>query len=258
MARRILLPGRFAGWAAAAAIALLVVARPTPAAAQVGRLVSPGPLSKAHAALEGVANCQKCHEPGRQVTADRCLSCHQPVAQRIRERRGVHRDVKGDCVTCHVEHAGVDAELRPFDLSRFDHARDAGFPLDGRHAPIAKDCARCHKGRSFLTARPACASCHADVHKGTLGPTCTSCHSTAERFAAARTSFDHSQAAFPLTGAHRTVACARCHAGYDETALRQDCHHQLCHCEKGGRLGIKIDLRRIQSRSHCLYQRDCS
>ena len=34
------------------------------------------------------------------------------MAERIRLKKGVHRDVTGDCAACHVEHAGVDAELR--------------------------------------------------------------------------------------------------------------------------------------------------
>ena len=72
------------------------------------------------------------------------------MAERIRLKKGVHRDVTGDCASCHVEHAGVDAELRPFDPKSFDHATETGFPLDGRHAAVAKDCAKCHKTRSFL------------------------------------------------------------------------------------------------------------
>ena len=34
------------------------------AGAQVGQLVSPGPLSRAHTKLEGIGNCEKCHRPG--------------------------------------------------------------------------------------------------------------------------------------------------------------------------------------------------
>ena len=84
-----------------------------------GSLVSPGKLSKPHAKLEGIENCEKCHEPGRKVTAARCLECHKPVAERIRARKGVHRDATGDdCATCHVEHAGLDGDLRHFDDER--------------------------------------------------------------------------------------------------------------------------------------------
>jgi hypothetical protein len=182
------------------------------AAGQLGALVSPGRLSGPHAALEGIRNCGKCHEAGARVTGARCLSCHQPIAERIRARRGVHRTVgTGDCVTCHAEHQGAGGELRPFDLSTFEHGRDAGYSLDGRHAPLAATCASCHTTRSFLAAATACASCHQDVHKGTLGAQCETCHTTKVAFKEGRQGFDHSRAAFRLDGAHEKVACESCH-----------------------------------------------
>jgi hypothetical protein len=197
-------------------------------AGQLGALVSPGPLSAAHAPLSGAANCVKCHEAGRRVSAPRCLSCHQPIADRIAKKSGVHRAVTGGCDTCHSEHAGAGADLRHLDTKTFDHAAETGFALDGRHAALAKNCAACHKKRSFLDAKPACASCHTDVHKGTLGVTCVRCHSTAAAFKSARTQFDHAQARFALTGAHREVTCEKCHAGGVYRGLRFDscasCH----------------------------------
>ncbi len=72
------------------------------AAAQLGQLISPGPLTKAHANLEGIANCNKCHEEGKKVSAARCLACHQAVAERIAAKKGVHRNAGNDCVPCHV------------------------------------------------------------------------------------------------------------------------------------------------------------
>jgi hypothetical protein len=181
------------------------------AQAQLGSLLSPGPLARPHASLEGAANCLKCHEQGRRVSAQKCLACHAPVAERIARKRGVHRDVTGECEVCHAEHAGADGELRPFDTTRFDHAV-SGFPLTGRHAPGVVPCAGCHKGRSYLAVTSTCVSCHADVHKGTLGTNCASCHSTHTAFKGSAQQFDHTKAAFALTGAHRAVACASCHA----------------------------------------------
>ncbi len=217
---------------AAAPLLLVLVplfSSPRPTGGQdLGSLLSPGRLSKAHARLEGLDNCQKCHEPGRKVTAEKCLACHQPVAERIAAKTGVHRDVKGDCVSCHVEHAGADAELRPFDPKKFNHAAETGFALDGKHAPLAANCQSCHKTRSFLTLQPACASCHADKHKGRMGPDCASCHSTAVAFKEAAKTFDHTKAAFPLTGAHASVACAKCHKTPDFRVAKfgacNDCH----------------------------------
>ncbi|MEW5981936.1 MAG: hypothetical protein AB1806_06150, partial [Acidobacteriota bacterium] len=219
------------GWTAARAGAFVLLAwlaLGATARAQLGQLVSPGPLARSHQALEGAANCQKCHEPGRKVTADRCLSCHTPVAERIRAGRGVHRNTGNDCVSCHVDHMGVDAVLRPFDQQAFNHAADAAYPLDGKHAAIAKDCAKCHTTRSFLKASPACTSCHEDVHRGTLGSECQRCHLVTAAFKDARRSFDHARAAFPLVGAHQRVDCAKCHGGWiyrgAKFAQCTDCH----------------------------------
>ena len=73
------------------------------AEAQLGSLLSPGKLSRHHAALDGIANCVKCHEQGRKVTAAKCLACHKPIADRIERKTGVHKSVKNDCVACHAE-----------------------------------------------------------------------------------------------------------------------------------------------------------
>lgn len=196
--------------------------------AQLGNLISPGKLARAHTSLEGLLNCQKCHEQGRKVTVEKCLACHKPIADRMAKRVGVHRDVKGDCVMCHAEHAGLDGELRPFDTRQFDHARVTGFGLDGKHARVAADCTACHKSRSFLAASANCASCHTDVHKGTLGKDCAACHSSQVGFKELGGRFDHQKSAFPLLGAHRTVTCASCHRNNVFKGVRfascTDCH----------------------------------
>jgi len=192
----------------AAGVVVLVLAGST--AAQPIR-VSPGPLSRAHAKLEGVTNCGRCHEAGLGVSASRCLSCHAPIASRIAARKGVHRAVTGGCTSCHREHGGVDADLRRIDVQAFDHLAEAGFPLEGQHAKLAVTCNACHKERSFLAAQPACLSCHADPHRAVLGEACTRCHSTEVPFKEARRRFDHTRARFALAGAHRRVACERCH-----------------------------------------------
>ena len=163
-------------------VAILLIGWPSPARAQLGTLVSPGPLSKAHAALSGVENCVKCHEPGKRVTAQLCLACHKPVAERIARKKGVHRDVAGDCVGCHVEHAGRDGELRPFDTRAFDHRAETGFPLEGRHAPIAGDCAKCHRASGkracpLKSGRKICAWC-CQLHQLNYSDCPTTCFSS--------------------------------------------------------------------------------
>ena len=183
----------------------------TGSAGQLGALLSPGPLAKAHRSMEG-AKCAQCHEAGRKVSATRCLTCHKPVAERMAARKGVHRQVT-ECVSCHVEHAGADGDLRHLDTRRFNHTVEAGYALEGKHARLAAQCSSCHTQRSYLEARPGCATCHADPHKGALGATCTTCHSTAAAFRDARTAFNHATTRFPLTGAHQRTACEQCHKG---------------------------------------------
>lgn len=54
-----------------------------------------------------------------------------------------------------------------------------------------------------------CSACHEDYHQKTLGENCSSCHNS-ESFKPA-IKFDHSSAAFKLTGAHQKVECSGCH-----------------------------------------------
>src|SRR6187401_1797615 len=91
-------------WGVLLAAAMLTFCAPHEARAQLGALVSPGRLARAHASLEGINNCLQCHTAGRGVSAEKCLTCHAPVARRIAQKTGVHRAVTTDCVTCHVEH----------------------------------------------------------------------------------------------------------------------------------------------------------
>lgn len=220
----------------------LAAGLPGVAEAQLGALLSPGRLAKAHEKLEGITNCQKCHEQGRKVTAAKCLTCHAPVADRIAKRAGVHKDVKDDCVSCHAEHAGVDGQLRPFNDAQFDHEKVAGFALTGKHALGPQRCAACHKTRSYLTISSACSSCHTDVHKGKFGASCASCHSTSAGFKQFNAQqFDHSKAAFPLTGSHRAVMCASCHTVGGVTIYKgtkfascSDCHRDPHRSSFGG------------------------
>ncbi len=180
----------------------------------------------AHARLEGLENCQKCHEPGKRVTTAKCLECHKPIAERIAARKGVHRDAAKDCVSCHVEHAGVDTDTRRLNTATFDHAGETGFPLDGKHKGL--DCAKCHKTRSFLTAKPDCAGCHADPHKGVLGTSCATCHPVSVAFKETRKVFDHSKTSYPLTGAHVATPCEKCHVANVWKGIKfascVDCH----------------------------------
>lgn len=171
--------------------------------------VSPGPLAKAHAALE--ARCDACHEPFSGVPAKRCLACHASLAKRIAANQGYHASVKAQaCVACHPDHRGRAAALMPEPPADLNHSI-TGFPLEGDHAKLA--CERCH-GKAKTRRRWAgldtrCKACHADrAHRGGLGRECEKCHRARgwkpTRFGLA----DHQ---LPMTGGHDGLTCAGCH-----------------------------------------------
>lgn len=193
--------------------------------------VSPGKLARAHAALEGVDGCIKCHSGSDQVSASRCLACHQALAARIAANAGYHAKLGTDCASCHPDHRGVAKELVRWpggDRDRFDH-KTAGYELTGAHSK--PKCRDCHKpafqrgpiaGALTSEERPVtylglgteCAVCHADVHKPSLGTDCARCHDTkAWLGAGSAKAFDHGKTRYPLEGAHAKVACAKCHGG---------------------------------------------
>jgi hypothetical protein len=207
---------------AGVALALLAVAADG-AIAQV----SPGKLSRAHAAYEGPLACTTCHAGKDEGMDANCLSCHGEIAALEKAGRGLHAAVQAQrCAACHPEHAGRDFELIMWEekvAEKFDHRR-AGWPLEGKHAAAA--CRACHRperrdpalakliqrkdpARSWVGLSTACATCHRDPHQGTLGAACASCHDANVWKPAAR--FEHARAAFALTGKHAGVACVRCH-----------------------------------------------
>lgn len=189
--------------------------------------VSPGPLARAHAALDGPLACLQCHVSGGKDMDHQCLACHKEIAATLEEKRGVHgRQKRVACARCHPDHAGVDFELIQWEegaAERFDHSR-AGFTLAGKHARLA--CRDCHKAelqvsrtlklsprrersRGWIGLEPACAACHADPHQEVLGSACERCHGVDGWKPAAR--FKHESTAYALTGKHTTVACDACH-----------------------------------------------
>jgi hypothetical protein len=197
--------------------------------------ISPGPLARPHAELEGLRNCTLCHELGSGVTAERCLACHGALAARLADDAGWHAQekVRGrDCAACHGDHHGRDFEMIEWEGGReaFDHGQ-TGWPLEGAHGRAA--CDDCHRpgllpadwlarhpevapGRSHLGLRTACVACHADEHGGQFagsadpGSTdCAACHGK-ETWQEAG-GFDHDRSAYPLDGAHRRVSCSACH-----------------------------------------------
>lgn len=171
-------------------------------------------LAGAHAA----SGCRSCHASlefrGASAT---CIGCHEDP----------HRGELGmECGRCHGSRSFVDRGpmVRAHLMTR--------LPLVGQHAAV--ECESCHppaaQGHMQFVNTPAdCQSCHLadydaarnpDHRGGGFSTDCARCH-TAMGWNSAR--FDHQATAFPLTGAHRTVACASCHAGGVYDGLNTSC-----------------------------------
>ncbi len=218
--------------------------------------ISPGPLSKGHADLEGISNCTQCHESGQEINGAKCLSCHLEIKNQINSGRGFHfANASGSCITCHKEHLGKDAKITKFDESQFDHGK-TGFQLADAHTSIK--CEQCHNSKNiknpdvskiltssppktFLGLNPQCVSCHSDRHKGTVGTQCQTCHG-AKSWSPPIT-FDHGKTKFALVGRHKPVECSKCHVGLSKktptgpilfsTNAFEDC--TPCHASPHGR-----------------------
>lgn len=168
--------------------------------------------------------CDACHLGNRyKDTPMQCASCHAPD--------DVHRGGRGsDCAACHST-AG-------WKVSKFDHARETGYALDGAHGGL--ECRACHTTANMKDPLPReCAGCHRrdDAHATRLGDACEKCHVTSDW---QRTTFDHARdARFELLGRHAKLGCHACHT--DVVARQklgtacQDCHRT--DDVHGGRLG---------------------
>jgi hypothetical protein len=229
-------------------VALVVLLGIAPARVAYAQLLSPGPLSRSHASLEGDQHCGDCHSSGKRVDQGACLRCHGDIGARIGAGQGLHGlQFRGQaCEACHVEHVGGGPPTRwpsggPGSL---DHAQ-TGWPLNGAHKTT--QCSRCHSrsnargAPTFLGAPKACAACHKDPHDGHFGTTCNGCHNESawkEVSPQGLQSFNHDNTHFPLRGAHTSVACAKCHF---EPPRYTGLKFQLCgDCHKdphSGRLG---------------------
>jgi hypothetical protein len=192
------------------------------------KLVMPGPLIEGHAKLE--KNCSACHEPfSRQSQSRLCLDCHKDVAADRRGGRGYHARnpdaSKKECSHCHTDHKGRAFDVIQLNRETFNHAY-TNFALVGAHKRAT--CDGCHaKNAKYREAAGRCFDCHKsqDPHKGRLGEKCESCH--VEKGWRRVKAFDHGRTRFPLVGAHRNVACGRCHVGERYKDLPTTCYS--CH-----------------------------
>ena len=188
--------------------------------------LSPGDLNKVHSDLEGLANCEKCHEARRQISSAKCLDCHKILKERIDGGRGLHANSNyRDCISCHVEHLGRESKLVWWQdgMANFDHSL-TGYNLIGKH--VGLECRKCHAEKNikhqltylkagknlnetFLGLERDCLNCHMDEHRGQLGNDCLKCHEMHGWKPV--TGFDHNKTSFALTGKHQKLDCTKCH-----------------------------------------------
>ena len=207
-------------WAAPCLLGAVLLLTASPAQAQLGGFVSPGDLAEAHAELEGLRRCTKCHEAGAGVSAERCLECHDDVAAQVSARRGYHADLDEQCERCHPDHRGREFDMVSLDVERFRH-QSTGFALAGAHE-IA--CEKCHLEQDTWTGLSRdCDSCHgegephgAQESARSLLSDCRACHHDRDWTALPLppSIFDHLDGEFVdyvLEGAHQQADCVACH-----------------------------------------------
>ncbi len=161
------------------------------------------PLTGAHRAVL----CSSCHADGQykgRPTA--CTACHQTDYQKSMRPPHALLTFSAACATCHTTTAWAGGT--------FDHNTTA-FALTGAHKTVA--CMSCHANGVYRGHASTCAACHQADYNASKNPphqsggfpvTCKDCHSTTSWLGSA---FDHNVTQFPLTGAHKTVACTSCH-----------------------------------------------
>lgn len=169
------------------------------------------PLRHRHADLQ----CVACHELGsnRKQTDKACVSCH--------ENTDVHLGRHGrECESCHVQSRWKDVS--------FEHSRDAGFPLEGKHKELT--CTQCHSGNVHDAQARDCAGCHAgdDTHHDENMQRCETCHSPSSWQSISH--FDHDLSDFPLVGMHKIVMCENCHVNDQFNATPSACND--CHAQE--------------------------
>lgn len=187
--------------------------------------------------------CTDCHEGLETFEVEDdfrdCSGCHEDEHRSVISKgrwsgKGSHPARDRRCSDCHSPKV-------QFRRTRFDHGKEVGWKLEGRHAE--NRCKDCHEvGSPPEAPKTACSGCHEDVHKGRFEPeACESCHIT-QGFS--KMVYDHqAKAEWALTGKHAEAKCQDCHRfGIGrrfekfESGACADCHrHEGAHCGQFGR-----------------------
>jgi len=181
------------------------------------------PLTAGH----DINDCNQCHPGGNySSTSPDCVSCHQANYNATSNPNHIASNFPTTCLDCHTTNPGwKPAEFRNHDVK---------FPIySGKHNGEWSSCADCHTNPASY-AQFTCIDCHDhnqpdmnSKHSDVAGYiynsiACFECHPTGSSEGA----FNHNTSIFPLTGAHATVECIKCHTnGYGGTStVCYDCH----------------------------------
>lgn len=180
-----------------------------------------------------------------------CAKCHPKAAFKLPKYVG------GDCELCHKSpHDGQlfgtkkctichSPTLRKLKEVRFDHKKETGYAILGKHTAIA--CDGCHtKALGKRKPTGACESCHTKDNKhgdrfAAFGKpsACATCHN--QREWKKDFQFNHGdKTAFELTGKHAKTLCRACHRGktpadFEKFEIKNGC--MSCHRHKAAHGG---------------------
>ena len=153
------------------------------------RLASPGPLSGAHAHLEG--NCAACHTAVSGAVPVNCIVCHATAEGVLQRQPTAFHSSISSCKECHREHLGIGR--RPTRMSH-DALSRVGLRELARSGAQEQRALYSYLTGSSLAQEPSldsqeltpneaslsCEACHSkqDQHFGLFGSDCGQCHST--------------------------------------------------------------------------------
>lgn len=162
--------------------------------------------------------CLSCHE-SLDFSRDSafCVDCHQDIHE---------GELGADCSDCHTTRSFIERSKmeKQHLLTR--------FPLTGVHVTL--DCRTCHVpaesgNLTFVNLDSECVGCHREDAEATVDPDhraqgfsedCGQCHGTVTWIPAG---FSHAGTGFPITGAHKFLACAQCHGEGQFQAVPAEC-----------------------------------
>ena len=125
-------------------------------------VMMPGKVIHGH--LKWEDDCKQCHKKfDKEGQNQLCKDCHKDINKDVAQKKGFHGKLKEsrNCVECHTEHKGRNAQIAPINEKTFKHSQ-TDFDLKGVHADATKtECKelmaspRNHRNRSrFLALNP--------------------------------------------------------------------------------------------------------